>query len=155
MKYCPKCQIDKDLSEFRPNKTRKDGYQSYCIICDKEYQNEWYIKNSSVVKNRSKITRDIIRKRNREYIINYLKNHPCVKCNETDIIVLEFDHLRDKEFNISKGLDKYSIKKMQKEINKCQILCSNCHRRKTSKDFNWYKSLDHLPNIGLGISLQN
>jgi 5-methylcytosine-specific restriction endonuclease McrA len=28
---------------------------------------------------------------------------------------------------------------LKNEIEKCQILCANCHLRKTANDFNWYK----------------
>jgi len=33
MKYCNKCNTSKPLSEFHPNKTKKNGYQSWCKKC--------------------------------------------------------------------------------------------------------------------------
>ena len=76
----------------------------------------------------SKLTRERIR----AYITTYLKANPCVDCGETDAIVLEFDHLKDKDFNISDAARKgVSIKKLKDEIAKCEVRCSNCHRRKT------------------------
>ena len=38
----------------------------------------------------------------------------------------------------------YSIKYIDEEIKKCQLLCANCHVEKTSKDLNWYNSLYEL-----------
>jgi hypothetical protein len=40
-KTCPKCGIEKPISEFNKNKKRKDGLSCYCRHCNKEY----YINN--------------------------------------------------------------------------------------------------------------
>jgi hypothetical protein len=76
----------------------------------------------------SKIARDRIR----AYITTHLKTNPCVDCGETDPVILEFDHVRDKDFNISDAARKgVSIKKLNDEIAKCEVRCANCHRKKT------------------------
>jgi hypothetical protein len=31
------------------------------------------------------------------------------------------------------------LNQVKNEIEKCDVRCANCHRRKTAKDFNWYK----------------
>lgn len=46
-----------------------------------------------------------------------------------DIACLDFHHLKDKEFNISNEIRNLSIENLKKEINKCVVLCSNCHRK--------------------------
>ena len=33
-----------------------------------------------------------------------------------------------------------SLDTLKKEIDKCEIRCANCHRRKTAKQFNFYKT---------------
>ena len=73
-------------------------------------------------------------------MIEYLSTHPCVSCGEDDIVVLEFDHLHSKSSNISKMMSdicKWDV--ILIEIEKCQVLCANCHRRKTSKQLNYYR----------------
>jgi hypothetical protein len=76
----------------------------------------------------SKIARDRIR----AFITAHLKANPCVDCGETDPVILEFDHLKTKDFNISDAARKgVSIKKLNDEIAKCEVRCANCHRRKT------------------------
>ena len=71
---------------------------------------------------------------------DYLKKHPCVDCGEKNPIVLEFDHLRDKLIEVSRLVQYTSINKVQSEIEKCEIRCANCHRRKTAIQFGWYKN---------------
>jgi 5-methylcytosine-specific restriction endonuclease McrA len=68
----------------------------------------------------------------RKLILQYLIEHPCIKCGESDPIVLDFDHLRDKTKSISRYISGHTgWKRISKEIEKCQVLCANCHRRKT------------------------
>lgn len=75
----------------------------------------------------------------RKKVYEYLLNHPCTDCGEVDPVVLEFDHLDPtiKEYNISNMMS-YSWSSIEKEISKCQVVCANCHRRRTAKTYNWY-----------------
>jgi hypothetical protein len=65
-------------------------------------------------------------------LIGYFRAHPCVDCGERDPIVLEFDHLRDKAFTIGQALAKRSWQSILDEIKKCEVVCANCHRRRTA-----------------------
>lgn len=56
----------------------------------------------------------------------------CVDCGESNHIVLDFDHLRDKKYNVSRMIhDGFSWKAILKEIQKCEVVCANCHRIRT------------------------
>ena len=52
----------------------------------------------------------------------------CVRCPEDDFVVLEFHHLRDKDFALG-GVANKSWDVVKKELEKCELLCANCHRR--------------------------
>ena len=70
-----------------------------------------------------------------------MKSHPCIDCGESDIVVLEFDHLKDKKNNIATILQNGStLNQLKKEMLKCEVRCANCHKKKTAKQFNWYKT---------------
>lgn len=70
----------------------------------------------------------------------YLATHPCVDCGEDDVVVLEFDHLRDKTANVSALVAGFSgIKRVFQEIEKCEVVCANCHRRRTARAQNSYR----------------
>ena len=137
-KYCPKCKQKKDTSFFRPNKSRKDGLQPCCIDCDKEYQRQWYQSNKEKIKAKSLVSNKVNRERVQEILLRELEGKKCEHCGEGDILVLEFDHLRDKQFTIG-NTQWESEDKIIEEVGKCQVLCANCHRRKTHEDMNTYK----------------
>jgi hypothetical protein len=67
------------------------------------------------------------------YLVSFLRKHPCVDCGEDDPVVLEFDHLRDKEFSIGKGMRDRPWKRVLAEMDKCEVVCANCHRRQTNR----------------------
>lgn len=70
----------------------------------------------------------------RKLLLEFLSTQRCAVCKESDPIVLDFDHKRrDTKFKpISLMMSgHYSWKSLMKEIEKCQILCANCHRRKS------------------------
>ena len=78
-----------------------------------------------------------MRRRVRAWLLDYLKLHPCVDCGETNPIVLEFDHTdrSEKHFNIGEAASRrMSLRRVQAEVEKCEVRCANCHRRKTYKE---------------------
>ena len=62
---------------------------------------------------------------------NIKKRGECSVCGNEDHRVLEFHH-RDptqKKFSIVKAVhNRYSLNALQKEIEKCDLICANCHR---------------------------
>lgn len=56
----------------------------------------------------------------------------CVDCGIKNHIVLDFDHLKDKKYNVSRMIhDRFSWAAIKKEIAKCEVVCANCHRIRT------------------------
>ena len=76
------------------------------------------------------------RVRNFELMIQYLLAHPCVDCGIGDPVVLEFDHLPEftKSFEIARAIpaSTRSWSTIAEEIAKCEVVCANCHRRRTA-----------------------
>ena len=143
MKICNKCKssYSEPLKDhFNKKFDTKDGFQTICKKCISLSHREHYLKRTDYYKDKSKISRPKYRKRNLQHIIDYLKQNPCVDCGETDPIVLEFDHRGDKEYDVSK-LVSCALNKIIKEIAKCDVRCANCHKRKTAKQFNYYKNI--------------
>ena len=149
MQICKQCNESKPLERFHKDKARKNGFYPNCKDCEAirrkikyESNKEYELGVQKIYRdsNKDKIyeKRDLRRDVNQIKIFNYFKDHPCVICGESDPIILDFDHLNNKHKNIS-DMKYQSWKTIEKEIAKCQVLCSNCHRRKTAKQFNYYK----------------
>lgn len=77
-----------------------------------------------------KVSRDKSITRNRSFVKNYLSKKSCIDCGNSDIRVLEFDHVRgNKLYEVSYMITKsYRLSKIEEEISKCDIRCANCHR---------------------------
>jgi hypothetical protein len=68
----------------------------------------------------------------------------CVSCGELDILVLEFDHIaNNKTLGVSQLRKCYSLERLKAEIDKCVVLCANCHKRRTAKQFGSWR-LKHI-----------
>lgn len=141
MKACTKCLVEKPLERFRINRRNKDGRQHWCRDCAAAFESKRYRDEDGTYKARVTAKNREIFKRNAEFIWNYLATHPCA-CGESDPIVLDFDHRdrSDKRHNISNLRREFrSLKVINDEIAKCDVLCANCHRRRTAQQMGWHK----------------
>lgn len=71
----------------------------------------------------------------RKFLLDFLSIHPCRDCGEDDPVVLEFDHVRGKTANIG-DLVTYSLERIRKEIELCEVRCANCHKRRHHREKN-------------------
>lgn len=144
MKKCTSCKEDKPLTEFNKKKRSKDGLQDSCKLCSRKRSRRYYCENKEKHRKVTTARKKKMVQKNQEYVWDWLSNHPCVDCGETDIVVLEFDHQKNKESTISRAVvTGWSTLRIQKEIDKCEVRCSNCHKKKTALDFKW-KILKYL-----------
>jgi hypothetical protein len=142
-KKCSKCQTVLDISNFNIKGKNADGsikYQTYCKKCNKERSKQYYAENREKHKKETRKRTNIRIKQVQDNLISYFLSHPCIDCGEADIRVLEFDHLKNKEANISEVIRDWSWKRILNEIDKCEIVCSNCHiirARTRNNDFRY------------------
>lgn len=111
----------------------------------KEYQRAYYVKwyanpiNAKKKKANAKKHRQLSRQRNIKFVNDYKLSHPCVKCAdyhpeyiEKHPVCLQFHHCKGetKEDNIANLARKMvSLARLKKEMDKCIIVCGNCHAR--------------------------
>lgn len=141
-KHCAKCDTLKDIEEFGKNRAKKDGRASTCKSCRNGYAQDWYAGNSEAHKAAVKNSKSVRKQNVQALVMQYLLDHPCVDCGETDIEVLDFDHREpsEKTHGIAKLVSNGAAwDKIAAEIVKCDIRCANCHRRRTGRQFGWYR----------------
>ena len=140
---CTKCFKKKESVQFRVRNAKKNKYSSWCKKCFNDYEREkWKSSRHRREQNCAKHTKR--RMRNRSFVWNYLKLHPCKQCGETNPIVLVFDHIdrKTKLYNVSTmSRMAYSLAKIKNEMEKCRVLCANCHMKHTAKQMGWYKNI--------------
>lgn len=111
-KICTKCQRELPLEDFHWRNKAKGTRRSECKDCHNGYMK-------------------IIYKDKVKSLQNIKANIKCAKCGESRGYVLDFHHKDPtvKEDTIARMTsNKYTLDKIQEEIDKCVVLCSNCHR---------------------------
>lgn len=131
---CNKCKRTKPDEEFAWKIKKAGTRQRSCKECHRLWFKEYWQKNRARHTHKIREVNDAAIVRNKKFVADYLREHPCVDCSEADIIVLQFDHLRDKKFDVSRMVRAaYSIEAIKQEILKCEVRCANCHMRKTAE----------------------
>lgn len=70
-----------------------------------------------------------------KYLQEYKQQQGCFDCKEKyPYWILEFDHLGDKSFTIGEFRNHtVSLDVIKAEIEKCDVVCANCHKNRTYK----------------------
>lgn len=137
-KFCSKGNHEVAIELFSKSSSKRDGLFVWCKPCMALYEKERYHTGDRKRKEANKLK---TLERNRDFIWNYLSEHPCIDCDNTDVRVLQFDHINpsEKVFNVSAMLWGYSQAMIQTEISKCVVRCSNCHIIRTNEQFGYWK----------------
>lgn len=123
MKACKHCGNEFPVDSMKPTKV-------YCRErCMRNAHNTRRRPRSSTRRVAEKRRQIGAIRRNKEYIYQDKMARGCNRCTERRPSTLDYHHLdrTTKEFTISR-LRAVSFERLIKEIKKCVLLCSNCHR---------------------------
>lgn len=110
MKVCSKCNIEKDESQFFKRDSGESTH-SWCKQC-----------NTENVRNR---------KRELKRLCVEYKGGVCVDCGgKFHPAIFDFHHVdqKEKDFSISSITSTKLTDPIKSELDKCVLLCANCHR---------------------------
>ncbi len=95
------------------------------------YRRKWYDDNKIVEQEKAKIRQAERRKEFKDWYENYKKDLKCERCGyDTHHAALDFHHRNPKDKKFTIGAEKVNCSKQEllEEIQKCEVICSNCHR---------------------------
>jgi hypothetical protein len=103
-------------------------------VKQRESARKHYARNSEAIQKRTVKNNRLIRLRNKAYIDGVKGTNPCADCGVSyPPYVMQFDHIVDgKRGNVADmARSGFSIENIQLEIDKCELVCSNCHAERT------------------------
>lgn len=125
-KVCSKCKRELPIENFHWRDKAKGTRRSECKDCHNAYMKNVY--------------------KDKKDTLQDLKSElKCAKCGENRGYVLDFHHKdpTTKESTIARMTsNKYTLDKLEKELEKCIVLCANCHREFHYFNKNFNTSLD-------------
>jgi hypothetical protein len=142
-RVCTKCGLEKPQEEFPFKNILRNVRHAVCKDCTAKRSSERYYNDPQLHIERVNQSRGDYLENNAQYVLDYLSEHPCIECGETNPVVLEFDHrpgVRKVERVSQMVTSGYSLERIKAEIEKCDVRCSSCHRRKTSEERGWFRS---------------
>ena len=133
LRKCGRCGELKPIELFAWRRKRKRQRDNMCAPCRSAYGREHYLANRQKYIDAEARRKQERAERRTRYLIEFFRDHPCADCGETDPVVLEFDHLRDKGLEVTNQFASRNWQEILDEIAKCHVVCANCHKRRTAR----------------------
>lgn len=131
---CGRCRHTLPIAAFN---RCGDGHQWYCRACFKLYhrgRGRRTVDQSNAARERRAV-------RSRAHVFALLERCSCTDCGEADLVVLEFDHVRGKGGDVTTLMAcGASVDQLDAEIARCEVVCVNCHRRRTATRADWLRA---------------
>ena len=145
---CTNCFLELPFSDFFMRDKATGARHKSCKACygarRKDYMKAHYAKYGDEYRKRALKRKLYLREVLRKKMLEYLDNKCCEECGFNNSIALEFDHIetKTKSFSIARALtDCRNWDDILLEIEKCRILCANCHKLRTAEQFGLYRHI--------------
>jgi hypothetical protein len=129
-RQCTRCLISKPASDFNFRWRSKGVRHSYCRECGKKLTQSHYRRRKRLY-----LDRNLNAYAERRQMVIDAKAKPCADCGvQYPYYVMDFDHLdgTQKVFSLN-SVHRVTKRAILREIEKCEVVCSNCHRERTHR----------------------
>jgi hypothetical protein len=131
---CSRCRRTLPVEAFN---RLGSGRQSYCRDCFRAYFRE----RGELHRQQVRATAPDRRARSRRVVQELLAEAACTDCGLRDPVVLEFDHVDAKEATVAALVrGAAGRRRLVQEIARCEVVCANCHRRRTATRAGWFRA---------------
>lgn len=131
-KSCPRCQLSLSPAMFGNNRGSPDGKDYYCKPCASAKQKVYHkmrCEDPAYLAKHNQKSVDRAREKKAKAVAMF--GGTCYDCGEEyPPHVMDFHHEEDKEGNPSHFLGRRTLATALVELEKCVMLCANCHRRR-------------------------
>jgi len=133
-KYCLDCSPFGEHNTSQLHKPGRNGDKCECLDCGRVYEydrskgHQLERCNSCCVKRR--------RKKRKKKLVD-MQGGECIKCGyDNCLTALDFHHRNpnEKEFGVTECVTTRTWESLKEEAEKCDLLCSNCHRENHCND---------------------
>ncbi|PTL58922.1 hypothetical protein [Paraconexibacter algicola] len=114
------------------------GFQGWCRACFRAHA------RARGPAHREQVARSARRRREvaQAWIRRHLAEHHCRDCGESDLVVLEFDHVDGKSANVGDLVGRGArLDRIIAEAERCEVVCVNCHRNRTATRAGWVRAM--------------
>lgn len=97
----------------------------------KDKEKQLAAQRKTYAKYSKRYTKNMLDRRDgiKKWYITYKRGLSCSKCGSSHYAIIDFHHVSEKTEVVSNMVvNGYSIKSIKREIERCIVLCSNCHR---------------------------
>jgi len=134
VRRCGRCRHHLPIECFNRH---GDGLQWWCRSCFAAYFRE----RGDVHRRQSYAAKLARAQALSAQVLDHLRRHPCADCGEADPVVLEFDHLGEKTASVAELVSRTaSMTAVDAEMALCEVVCANCHRRRTAIRGRWRRA---------------
>jgi hypothetical protein len=141
LRWCSRCSRLRGESSFNRHRS---GLQWWCRDCFKRYYDEQRARH----RRRNNALKAARVREAQAFVLEYLRIRPCVDCGETDVVVLEFDHVSTKRAEISTLVRRgVLLPVLETELSRCEVVCASCHRRRTAQRGRWRRAERELSAV--------
>lgn len=131
MKKCYTCKMEKSEALFHRDARTFDGLCGECKDCRNARTRVHHKKHYAESKHLHKASVKKYKNGRKQRFQEWKRTLSCILCGEPSSCCLDFHHVNpeEKEIAINKAVEHWSWDRIMKEINKCVVVCSNCHRK--------------------------